>query len=74
MYKEIENEKHFTSLQNSQVFIYPIVYFGFFFYGIVCLNSVRKKIFMAIEKREDSWCLTILMAKTPLDSLAVYLT
>lgn len=52
--KEIENEKHFTSLQNSQVFIYPIVFFGFFSHGIVCLKSVRKKIFMAVEKWEDS--------------------
>lgn len=40
--KEIENEKYFTSLQNSQVFIYPIVCFSFFPHDIVCLNNEKE--------------------------------
>lgn len=36
--KEIENGKYFTSLQNSQVFIYPIVCFSLFPHAIVYLT------------------------------------
>lgn len=74
--KKLKNEKYFTSLQNSQLFIYLIVCFGFFSHGIVCLNSVRKQIFMATEKRGDS-CQEICLVsdyadeKAPLASLAI---
>lgn len=36
--KEVENEKYFTSLQNSQVFIHPIVCFSLFPHATVHLT------------------------------------
>ena len=51
---EIESEKHFTSLQNSHIFICHVVLPSFPMESIVCLNSVRKKIFMAVEERGES--------------------
>lgn len=74
--KEIESEKHFTSLQNSQIFICHVVLASFPMESIICLKSLRKKIFMAVEGRGESchwvisWHLTVCVDRALLDRSA----